>query len=233
MHELSVDQADDRPLAISRPAFGAFRGLASLLGLRIETYDYYPSRGWAPELAELLVLSERCRAVVVANPHNPTGHVIPPDSLAKIASALSSHGGTLIVNEVYRVFGESASAGTLGTNVTVIGSFSKTYGLPGLRLGWVITADKRLKRLRTVQQYLSLSPTSSTVKLGPAIVDNAEAFSRADLIQENRRVVTEWAAATDGITISKPAGGTIVSMAVDTSLAEERVFDAFLAEGYC
>lgn len=230
MHELSFGQDDGRPVAIPRPGFGAFSGLASMLGLRIETYDYHPSRGWAVDPSELLALSERCRAVIVVNPHNPTGHVIAPDELAKMASALSANGGTLIVNEVYRMLGEP-SAGAAGRNVTVIGSFSKTYGLPGLRLGWIVTNEKRLGTLRTIQQYLSLSPTSYTVKLGAAIVDNAGAFTRKDLVRKNRGIVTEWAGALDGVTISRPAGGTIVCMAVDVRVDEGQVFDALLEEG--
>ena len=160
MHELVATLAphESRPLVIPTPSYGAFRGLAALLGLPIETYPYIPSRGWEPDLVALADLSRRCAALVITNPHNPTGHVMDPSLLTKLSQEISSSGGTMIVDEVFRVAGEDSSAMTLGPHVVVIGSLSKTYGLPGVRLGWVATNEERVARLRnctTVPDFVS------------------------------------------------------------------------------
>jgi aspartate/methionine/tyrosine aminotransferase len=121
MHDLSMSSDNDtRPVGISQPSFGAFRGLAALTGMTIETYDYHLDRGWMPDAAELLALARRCRALVIVNPHNPTGYVFPSDVLRDIADTLSAHGALLIVDEVFRGASETASAIYLGPHVIVM-----------------------------------------------------------------------------------------------------------------
>jgi len=234
MHEYSAMRAAHgyRPVGIPLPVYGAFSGLPALLGLPIETYAYRPSRGWTPDPEEVLALARRCGALVVTNPHNPTGHVMPPEFLAQVALELSAHGGTLIVDEVFRVSGETKSAIGLGPHVVVIGSLSKTYGLPGLRLGWVAASEERLSRLRTVQQYLILTLNALTVALGAAILEKLERFSRADLIRDNRRILIDWAKAHEGVvSISAPTGGTTVCLTIDTAVGESALFDQFVEHG--
>jgi aspartate/methionine/tyrosine aminotransferase len=222
-----------RETAVPSPAYGAFEGLADLLGLALRGYAYLPSRAWTPDRDEMLALSERCAAVVVTTPHNPTGHIISSDLLQTMARNLAAHDGTLIVDEVFRIPAETPSASSLGPTVITIGSLSKTYGLPGLRLGWIAAAEERIKRLRTVQQYLTLSLSAMTVSLGASVLRNPELFSRAALIHENRRVVVSWAAQhADLVSISQPEGGTTVCLsAVGKAQEHEKaLFDNFLAQ---
>src|SRR5260221_3086263 len=178
MHEHSQNQkrGSKGSIGIPSPAYGAFNGLAELLGIPTKAYSYAPVRGWAPDLNCIQSLSKECAALVVTNPHNPTGHALPLDFLKQIGGELAAHGGTLIVDEVFRVRGETPSAISLGPHVVVIGSLSKTYGLPGLRLGWVAANKKRLRRLRTLQQYLTLGLSTMAVVVGSAVLQSPETF---------------------------------------------------------
>jgi len=234
MHELATndEQGHDRPIGVPRPSFGAFRGLSRMLGLATDTYDYHLSRGWTPDSEELLNLSRRCRALVVINAHNPSGQVLSHETLATLAGELASRNGILIVNEVFRVLGEAPSAIDLGSHVVVIGSLSKTYGLPGLRLGWITANDVRLKRLRTVQQYLTLSLNTLAAAFGAAVLERPREFSRAELIRDNRRILTEWAHKHEGlVSISTPSGGTTVCLTVHAAIEEDTLLEDLLKEG--
>jgi aspartate/methionine/tyrosine aminotransferase len=234
MHELSTTDGDKdaRPIGIPQPAFGAFRGLASMLGINTETYDYHPSRRWTPDVNEILGLAAHCRALIIINPHNPTGYVIPHDLLVTISNHVALNGGTLIVNEVFRTPDDAESAIQLGSHLVVMGSFSKIYGLPGLRLGWVAANSARLERLRTVQQYLTLSLSAMTVALGAAILSKPEDFSRAALIRKNRQIVKEWASQHgDTVSISSSAGGTTACLTFNTAMEESKLFEAFVRAG--
>ena len=138
----------------------------------------------------------------------------------------------MIVDEVFRVADETDSAMALGPNVVVIGSLSKTYGLPGLRLGWVAADKRRIRRLRTVQQYLTLSLGSMTVALGAAVLAAHGKFSRAQLIRKNRRILTDWAKKNANIlAVSEPQGGTTVCLTVNKRLGEMKLFRQFLQLG--
>jgi aspartate/methionine/tyrosine aminotransferase len=152
--------------------------------------------------------------------------------LEEAARELESHGGTLIVDEVFRVPSETVSAMTLEPQVVTIGSLSKTYGLPGLRLGWIAANRERLARLRTVQQYLTLSLSAMTVALGAAVLKKAAQFSRAELLRVNRPILRRWADGhQDAISMSQPAGGTTVCLAINTVVDEMTLFDKFLKNG--
>jgi aspartate/methionine/tyrosine aminotransferase len=219
-------------VGLPSPGYGAFQGLTSLLGLSTKTYLYHPRRAWAPDFDEVLALARLCTVLIVIRPHNPTGHVMPFDFLRTLAQELGSRGGILIVDEVFRVLGETESATGLGAHVVVIGSLSKTYGLPGVRLGWVAASNDRLGRLRTLQQYLTLTPNTLTVAVGGALLREPGRFSRADLIHKNRNELLEWAkTAQRHLSISEPQSGTTVCLTIKTTLPEEPLFERFRDAG--
>lgn len=230
----------ERPLAIPRAGYGAFHGLADLLRLPPVFYDYDPASNWAPDTNLLLELTRRCGAMVITNPHNPTGHVMSTGQMKAIADEMTAHDGILIVDEVFRVPDEMPSAVSLGRHIIVLGSLSKTYGLPGLRLGWIIANDKWLRDLRTVQQYLTLTLNAITVVLGATILEKPECVSRGELIRTNRRVVKDWAKNHAAVaSISEPLGGTTVCLTIKRQIGEADLFaklleaGVLLAPGHC
>jgi aspartate/methionine/tyrosine aminotransferase len=233
MHEVAASCSEgDCVVALPSPSYGAFRGLASLLGLKVKQYDYRPSAGWRPDVDEMCNLAKECSAFVVNNPHNPTGYVIPNRDLEHLSKILSSRGAVLIVDEVFRFPDETQSAIGLDHNVVVLGSLSKTHGLPGLRLGWIVTHGERLSRYRTLQQYLSLTLNSFSVNVGCSVLNNLAKFDRANLVRFNRKIVTDWAERLqERISISAPLGGTTICLAADGRLSEEMLFEASLAAG--
>ena len=154
MHSLAAHGVHS--IGLPKPGYGAFRGWATMLNLRIEAYHYDPRRDWQPAMSEMDRIAEKCDAMVVINPHNPVGHVLPASDLRRFAGALDQHDGTLVVDKVFGEIGFSESLAYAAENVLVIGGLSKVYGLPGLRLGWILGEQKHLKPLRTVQQYTTL-----------------------------------------------------------------------------
>jgi cobalamin biosynthetic protein CobC len=94
--------------------------------------------------------SDHADVVIVVNPNNPTGRVIPPSALRGVATALASENGLLIVDEAFiDVLPEAASiASDLPPATIVLRSFGKTYGLAGLRLGFAIAEVSLARRIR-------------------------------------------------------------------------------------
>ncbi len=86
--------------------------------------------------------------VVVVNPNNPDGRIVPPDALAALAMRLTASGGLLVVDEAFADFTPEASiVPQLPPATIVLRSFGKTYGLAGLRLGFAIGAPDLAGRL--------------------------------------------------------------------------------------
>ena len=228
MHEIAESHSErDFVVALPSPSYGAFRGLASLLGLKTKHYDYRPATGWRPDLEQMCAVAKECDAFIVNNPHNPTGYVIPDEDLGHLSQILSSRGALLIVDEVFRFPNETRSAIELDHDAVILGSLSKTHGLPGLRLGWIVARAQRLSRYRTLQQYLSLTLNSFSVAVGCSVLNDPSKFDRIKLVESNRTIVTDWAQRLRGlISVSVPSGGTTVCVTADDGLSEEALFKA-------
>jgi aspartate/methionine/tyrosine aminotransferase len=87
------------------------------------------------------------RLVSITVPHNPTGVCTSREEIAEIVQITSDAGCLLLVDETYRDMnrgGVMPYAATLGDHVISVASFSKTYGLPGIRIGWLMTRNAKL-----------------------------------------------------------------------------------------
>jgi aspartate/methionine/tyrosine aminotransferase len=115
------------------------------------------------------------RGVLVANPGNPTGTVIPADELAAIHAVVRERGGWLIVDEIYHelIYGaDQPTAARLGDDVIVINSFSKYWLMTGWRLGWLLAPESLMPAIdRLAQNVFLAAPTvaqyAALTALGP------------------------------------------------------------------
>ncbi len=108
---------------------------------------------------------EQTKVVMISSPSNPTGTVIEPDELEKIAVVVAERGGTLIVDEIYHGLiyrKQGRTAVNLPGDVFVVNSFSKYYGMTGWRLGWLVAPESAMEALDRLSQNLFLAaPTPS------------------------------------------------------------------------
>jgi aspartate/methionine/tyrosine aminotransferase len=133
------------------------------------------ARHWTP----------RMKAVMVASPSNPTGTLMPEESLRAIAGIARERGGALIVDEIYHGLvydGDCTTVLKHGDDAFVINSFSKYFNMTGWRLGWMVVPDAYVREFDKLSQNIYLS--------APAISQHAAlaAFEPATLaILEERR----------------------------------------------
>ena len=92
-------------------------------------------------------ITPQTKLISITTPHNPTGMMLTQPELDELILIVEEHGIYLLVDETYRdiPFGKPISlAASLSKNVISVSSVSKAYGLPGLRLGWLITKNEAL-----------------------------------------------------------------------------------------
>jgi len=231
LQAISVDKEPDPVrIAIPRPCYGAFDGIAALLKMDVQSYPYVQSDNWKLDESALFRLARDCQIVVVNNPHNPTGSVVTESLLKQLAQQLNGR-GSLIVDEVFRRPTDK-SAITGAPNVITIGSLSKIYGLPGLRFGWMAGPKEFVSQARTIQQYTSLSISSFAAAVGVRVLGEPTRYSRCDLLATNRAVLRAWAEKHEkAVQITPPVGGTTVVMEVIHDDPEEALFNAFESAG--
>jgi aspartate/methionine/tyrosine aminotransferase len=119
------------------------------IGADVETIELRFEDGWHLDIERLASrLRPDTRLVSVTYPHNPTGTMITRGELDALVALIESHPtARLLVDETYRelAYGDPlAMATTLSPRVLAVSSMSKTYGLPGLRVGWLTCRDDRL-----------------------------------------------------------------------------------------
>jgi aspartate/methionine/tyrosine aminotransferase len=147
--------------------------------------------------AELVdkVWTERTAGVLLATPSNPTGTVVAPAELVAIADAVAERQGTLYVDEIYGelVYDRSPTTVLAHTDdAFVINSCSKTFGMTGWRLGWMVVPPWAVDAVRTLAQNMYISPPAPaqhgalaafTPEVWAVVEDRRQAFlERRDLL---------------------------------------------------
>ncbi len=121
--------------------------------------------GWILPLDDLNRVLPEVSALVIVNPGNPTGTVIPDSVLVRIADMTADTGTFLIIDETYErfVFTEDSWhpwQGKHSRHVLTLGSFSKSLGMPGWRLGYLFGAADLLEQTIKVQDSVVICPPS-------------------------------------------------------------------------
>ncbi len=195
-----LDAGDE--VLVERPAYEPVLAALEALGVRIRRFDRRPEDGWRPDPDHLRAALEggRVRLVVLVNPHNPTGVLLEQEEVAGIARLAEASGALLLVDEVYRdIWFEDAppSHVHLGPHVLATNSLTKSYGLSGLRCGWVLCGTReladRLRRARDFMEAAGSVPSDGLALAAFRQIDRLEARARA-LVEPNRQLVRAFLA---------------------------------------
>jgi histidinol-phosphate aminotransferase len=132
-------KSDHSTVVLPELSWSNYRSLAQGLGYATEEFSIETSsRGFEhnwPQLEMLLRNSQKSKIVILASPNNPTGHSFSIARIESLAQKFPSH--TFLVDGVYDVFPSPfAKIASSFANVSFVGSFSKFFGMPGLRLGY-------------------------------------------------------------------------------------------------
>ena len=171
---------------------------------------------------------ERTRVVFVANPANPTGTMLPPDDLARLAHGLPPH-VLLVLDGAYAEYAEGYDGGAAlveaGENVVMTRTFSKIYGLGGLRVGWAYAPRAVVEVLNRIRMPFNLGRPQLAV--AEAAVRDGAWVSRCRA--ENARLREWMAEALGGLGVrSDPSHANFV-LARFGSPEEAAACDAHLA----
>lgn len=136
-------------LVVARPNYATNVETPRAIGADVEYLDLAYEDGWAVDVDRIAaMLRPTTRLVSLTTPHNPTGSTLSRETLDGVIALVEAHGGArLLLDETYRemTFDEALPvAASLSERVISVTSLSKTYGLPGIRVGWLVTRDRHL-----------------------------------------------------------------------------------------
>lgn len=218
------------------PGYHLLVGFVAGLGCTVRTWHLDLDAGWRPSLDRLAELvSERTRAVIVNFPHNPTGVSVGEPDLHRLLDLAGSVGAHVLwdaafANLTYDVDPLPDIAGIYERGVS-FGTFSKEFGLPGLRFGWCAAPPELLTACVRIRDYTTLHVSPLVELLALGVLENADAFiaPRLALARDNRDLVQDWADAhPDLVSLVRPTGG----VSAFPRLASVPRTDAFCEELY-
>jgi len=162
--------AGDRAVVLEpgyRQAWGTLRNL----GAEVHEFHLRADDGWRPDVEELEGrLAAGARLVCVNNPNNPVGTVFRDEEMRQVVDACRKAGAWLLVDEVYsgteRVQEEETrTAFGMYERVICTGSLSKAYGLPGLRVGWLVAPVKVIEAAWRRHEYFTIATGALSMAL--------------------------------------------------------------------
>jgi aspartate/methionine/tyrosine aminotransferase len=141
---------DDR-LLVERPNYATNIETPRAIGAQIDFLELQFENEFRLSINEIenKIKTNPIQLISIAIPNNPTGTIISRSDLDTLISLTKDNGITLLVDETYRDMtftNKLPVAASLASHVISVSSLSKTYGLPGIRIGWLICQDKKLMR---------------------------------------------------------------------------------------
>jgi len=216
MHAV-LDVADH--IIVHWPCYQSLFEVARSIGSQVTLWKAREETGWSLDLDELQQhIRPNTKAVIVNTPHNPTGHLMPPEMFQEIARICRDKGVILFSDEVYR---ESEyrredrlpAACDLAQNAVSLGVMSKTYGLAGLRIGWIATPNADVYgRMAALKDYTTICNSAPGEFLAELALRHREKLAARNLaiITSNLAMLDQFFARhADRFAWQRPKAGAI------------------------
>ena len=219
--------------AMEVPNYMQMPGVSRSLGAAVRTFRLRQETGWEPDWDEFeRAISARTRLVYLSNPNNPTGAVLSDAAMRRIVDRVESAGAWLLSDEVYLGAEierpRTKSFWGLSERVIVTSGLSKAYGIPGIRIGWIVAPAALTAECWTQHDYLTIGPNKMSDRIARIAVDtdNREtcyARTRA-ILQHNMPIARDWIAQFNGrVTWREPQAGAIALIKYDASVPSAEI----------
>ena len=196
-------------VVVMEPGYRQIRGIALNAGAQVSAFPLDGERGWRPDLDALdRAVTSRTKLIAVTNPNNPVGTILTAGEMEAVLAAARRSGAWLLADEVYRGTERLTDALTptfwgRHDRVVSVGSLSKAFGLPGLRLGWLVAPPELVEAAWRRHEYATiatgmLSMRLAEIALEPAARDRLLARTRG-YIRDGYGRVAAWIAANASI----------------------------------
>src|SRR4051794_21683288 len=215
---LSQVQAGD-VVAMQVPNYMQMWGVARSLGADVKTFRLRTDAAWEPDWDEFeRAVTPRTRLLYLSNPNNPTGSVLSPAAMRRIVDRCQETGTWLLSDEVYlgaEITGpRTSSFWGMGDRVVVTSGLSKAYGIPGVRIGWIVGPKDLVAACWSQHDYITIGPNKMSDQIARVAVEapnRDRCYARTgEILRQNLPIAREWANGFDRrLSWTEPAAGAI------------------------
>jgi len=174
-------------IIVHAPYYQSLGEVARSIGAELVEWPGNPEMGWELRLDTLRqAITDRTRVVVINAPHNPTGYVPPVGFMRELSALSERHGFIIFSDEVYRGLEYGCDRlpafADLNPRAVSLGVMSKTYGLPGLRIGWIATQNAPLLRdIAAFKDYTTICTSAPSEFFATLALHHHEAIAARNL----------------------------------------------------
>jgi aspartate/methionine/tyrosine aminotransferase len=164
------------------PAYQQLYTVPEAIGCTVQTVTLREEDGYRYDVDELRrLVTDRTRMVVINTPHNPTGSALSAAECRAAYDIADSVGAYVLADEAYRWITVDGvplppPMRNLGPRAISVGTLSKPFGIPGLRLGWMAATAEIAARCWSYRDYTSLSPSGLSDYLASLAFAHREAI---------------------------------------------------------
>ena len=201
------------------PAYQQLYTVPRAIGCDVSLWKVGPETNYRYDVDALeRLITPKTRLIIVNTPHNPTGAMLSPADAARVYALAESVGAWVLGDEAYRWLSVpdgdpfAPPVVDMGPRGISVGTLSKPYGLPGLRIGWIAGPADIVDRCWGLRDYISLSPgklNDALACLGLKHHDKIVARNR-EIIVANLAAASKWIdGRRDVLSWTPPRGGLL------------------------
>lgn len=208
------------------PTYQQLYSIPESFGAEVHTIHLREENDYLPDLDELRrIVTPETKMICINNPNNPTGALIPENTLLEIIEIARSVDAWILCDEVYRHLSQSdmwcPSIADLYEKGISVSSMSKVFSLAGLRLGWIATRDMdAIKRFLSHRDYNLISCGMIDEMIAAAALKHSDILLKRsrDIVRENLKILDNWVNSEPHVSYVKPQAGTTALVYYDLDI---------------
>lgn len=224
---------------VLRPCYQQLYSIAESIGCQLRFWHLRYEQNFRPDIDEIKkLITPRTKMVIVNFPHNPTGATLNRREQKELLGAVASAGAYLVWDGAFSDLvyeGDPLPEPGLQYDRAIsIGTLSKAYGLPGLRVGWCLASENVLDRFVRLRDYLTLHLSPLVEVIAMRVIENADALLSARLAQSrhNLAILSEWMERHRGVLEWVPPKGGVCAFIRFLNTDDTEPFCRTLSDNY-
>lgn len=227
LHTVLLQPSDH--MIVIRPNYATNIAVPQAIGCEISFIDVKPENNWLPDIETIKnAVKPNTRIISITIPHNPTGIIWPEQLIDDCFELAVSNKIYLLADETYRDTGRLTSTPVIALKhplCITVSSVSKAYGLPGIRMGWLITQDTHLyEKCLAAKEMIYITNSILDEEACYAFLQQKEKWHQEIIqhVQQNFQVLEKWISQEKKLDWVRPQAGVVCFPWVKESVA----FDA-------
>jgi len=212
----SLVEPGDTVISVA-PTYQQLFSVPKGFGAKVKKLDLKPENGWLPDLEQLKEhIDSKTKMIVINNPNNPCGSLIDEPTLRAICEIAESVDAYVHSDEAYRGLyidpnDEVPSVVDVYEKGIAVGSFSKSFSLTGLRLGWITSNEETVYQFMLRRDYTTISKSMLDEALAAEAMPHVDRILERNnkVVRENWKLLDNWISKEPYLSWVKPKAGSV------------------------